>query len=131
MMAAREARELRNLSKRCAESEARTKLLKNLVTKGLGLKEVEDFVTRERSRYKGGGMKVQVLRKQDRKHREIVNKLMVEKVKDSNRESIYFRKQKTECLGRITRTLGKNSRELRQLKEEIKTLRISMPAFVG
>ena len=46
-MAAREVRELRNLTRKFTECEARTKFIKDLVSSKVGLKEVEEFVQRE------------------------------------------------------------------------------------
>ena len=54
-----EARELRDAAYKCVESEMRVKLLEGLVRKNLGLKEVEDFVRKERGKLRmGGGSKM-------------------------------------------------------------------------
>ena len=52
-MAIAEDRELRNAANKCAEGEMRVKLLKELLRKCVGLKEIEDF---ERGKFKGGGV---------------------------------------------------------------------------
>ena len=44
-MTVREERELRNAAKKLMECESRTKLIKELIKKGLGLREVEEFVS--------------------------------------------------------------------------------------
>ena len=76
-----EDRELRNAAKKCIESEMRVMLISELLKKGLGFKEVEDFVTRERGKLRGGGN----LKTNFKNHREIVSKLMNEKLRDSKR----------------------------------------------
>ena len=54
-MVIKEDRELRDAASKCAEGEQRVKLLKELLKKCVGLKEVEDFVSKERGKFKGGG----------------------------------------------------------------------------
>ena len=43
-----EDRELRDAAKKCIEGEMRVMLITELLKKGLGFKEVEDFVAKER-----------------------------------------------------------------------------------
>ena len=49
-MVIKEDRELRNAAQKCIEGEMRAVLLEGLVKKNLGLKEVEDFVEKERGK---------------------------------------------------------------------------------
>ena len=50
-MAILEDRELRNAANKCIEGEMRVRLLKELLARGIGLKEVEDFVLREGNKF--------------------------------------------------------------------------------
>ena len=54
-MSAQEIRAWRNLAKRLVVTEERTKLLSSLLSRGVGLKEEEDFFRHEKSKFKGGG----------------------------------------------------------------------------
>ena len=72
-MVATEERELRDTAKMCAEEEMRVKLLSELVKRGIGLKEVEDFVRKERGKLRMGGK----MRVNSNKHRVIVRKLIM------------------------------------------------------
>ena len=99
-----EDRELRNTAKKCTEREMRVKLIEELVKKKLGFKEVEDFVLKERGKLRTGEG---ISKVNHRKHREIVKKLMEEKLRDSKRESIRLRKEKSAWLGKLKTKLGK------------------------
>ena len=79
-MTVREERELRNTAKKLIECESRTKLIKELVRKGLGLREVEEFVSKEAARLRKGGKNNEYMKKGNNKHRVIVSKLMKEKL---------------------------------------------------
>ena len=54
-MTAGEVRELWTAYKRCTVSEFRSRLLEALIAKNVGLKEIEDFVSKEARKMKGGG----------------------------------------------------------------------------
>ena len=54
MTASREDRTLRKSSKKCVKGESKTRLLEALVKKKTGLREVEEFVRRERKTFMGG-----------------------------------------------------------------------------
>ena len=57
-----EDRDLRNAAQKCIQGEMRVKLLEGLLRRNLGLKEVEDFVSKERGKLRmGGGRKMLVL----------------------------------------------------------------------
>ena len=110
-----EDRELRNTARKCVESEMRTMLITELLKKGLGFKEVEEFVQKERGKLRGGGQnKVHY-----RKHREIVEKLMTEKLRDCKRDSTRLRREKTAWLRRLKEKLGGNVKELERIKKEV------------
>ena len=116
-MVTSEDRELRNAAQKCIEGEMRVMLLEGLLKKGLGLKEIEDFVSRERGKLRrGGGMKNVTYRK----HREIVKKLMGEKLRDSKGECTRLRREKTACLKRLEGSLKGNKREVERIKKDVK-----------
>ena len=73
-----EDRELRDVARRCIEEEMRVKLLSELVRRDVGLKEVEEFVKKERGKLRVGGKIGANLRK----HRERVRRIMKEKLRE-------------------------------------------------
>ena len=52
-MTVREVRTLRSLNKKCVAAEARSRLLEKLLSKGVGLKEMEEFILREERKKMG------------------------------------------------------------------------------
>ena len=111
-MAIKEDRELRDAASKCAEGEMRVKLLKELLKRGIGLKEVEDFVRRERNKFRGGGIRKKLSIK---KHREIVKKFMSEKLRDAKGEGIKLRKNKKICLESLEKRLEFDKREFEKV----------------
>ena len=55
MTASREERAYRRSSKKCTRGEIRSRLLEDLIKKKIGLREVEEFVKKERKTFMGGG----------------------------------------------------------------------------
>ena len=53
-MTAQDIRTLRKVTIKLVETEERSHLLRSLVAKRIGFKEVEEFVGREKSKLKGG-----------------------------------------------------------------------------
>ena len=49
-----EERTFRTLSKKCAVNEARSRLFEGLMSRKLGLKEIEESVQHEEGKFKGG-----------------------------------------------------------------------------
>ena len=117
-MAIQEDRELRNTAIKCIEGEMRVKLLKELLKRGIGLREVEDFVRNERSKFRGGGLKKKLSLK---KHREIVKKFMSEKLREAKGEGIKLRKLKKICLTKLETRLEFDKREFDRIKKEVKS----------
>ena len=87
-MAAQEERSFRTLSKRCSINESRNRLFKALISRKIGLKELEETVLHEESKFKGGGKYCYSI-----KHK-IVMLHMTEKVKDNIKEGISLRKRR-------------------------------------
>ena len=121
-MTVREERELRNTTKKLIECESRTKLIKELVRKGLGLRETEEFVSREAARLrkvgKGNGNN-EYSKKGNSKHRVIVMKLMKEKLRDSQIDGVDLRRMKSSWLSKLKVRLN-DSREFERVKKEVK-----------
>ena len=115
-LVAMEDRELRDVARMCIEEEMRVKLLSELVRRDVGLKEVEEFVKKERGKLRVGGKIGASLRK----HREIVRKIMKEKLRDSKGTSVKLRRDKKVCMRNLELRLGKGSREFERLKREVK-----------
>ena len=121
-MTVREERELRNTAKKLMECESRTKLIKELIRKGLGLREVEEFVSKEAARLRKGGKgkgNNEYLRKGNNKHRGIVTKLMKEKLRDSQIDGVDLRRTKASWLSKLQTRLN-NRREFDKVKGDVK-----------
>ena len=67
----------RTLAKKCTEVEERGRLLENLKKRGVGLREIEEFITKEKEKFKGKGT--------FRSRKEIVQRMMMEKIRDNIR----------------------------------------------
>ena len=116
-MTIKEDRDLRNAAKKCLAGELRSKLLEELLKKGLGLTEVEEFVSKEKRKLKkGDGTDF----KGFKKHREIVKKIMKEKVRDSKGECISLRRDKFRCLKILETRLRHNKDEFERIKREVR-----------
>ena len=98
-----EDRELRDAAKKCVEGEMRVVLIEELLKKGLGFKEIEDFVSRERKKLRAGD---EIKGKMSySKHRDIVKKLMLEKLRDGKRDCIRLRREKCAWLKKLKERL--------------------------
>ena len=103
-MTVKEERELRNTARKLVECESRTKLIKELIQKGIGLREVEEFVAKEAAKLrkgnKGNGNN-EYFKKGNNKHRVIVSKLMKEKLRDSQIDGVDLRRTKNSWLSKL------------------------------
>ena len=52
-----EERAFRTASKRCTVNESRNRMLEDLIARKIGLKEIEDSIQKEESKFKGWGNK--------------------------------------------------------------------------
>ena len=76
-MATKEEKALRRVSKKCVVSEARSRLFEGLKSRKVGLKEIEDSVSREEEKFKGGN------KFNYERRRKIVSLFMDEKARDN------------------------------------------------
>ena len=61
MTASREERGYRKSAKRCTRGEARSRLIEDLIKKNIGLRDIEEFVKKERKTYLGNKNKTNKL----------------------------------------------------------------------
>ena len=111
-MAESDIRAYRTISKRLVRVEERGIMLRNLLAKGIGLKEEEDFIMRLGSKFK--------CRKKFGKRKEILGIMMKEKLRDNTYWEGKTRSLRNHFLWKIEKTLGSNSRPCRSIREEIK-----------
>ena len=81
-----EEQEFFSASKKCVVNEARTRLFEKLKARRIGLKEIEEKVSEEARKFKGGKKFNSTSR------RKIVKLYMGEKARDNLREGVHLRK---------------------------------------
>ena len=111
---AKDEREYRTCCKKTATAEARNELLGDLIKKDVGLKELEEFVEKERGKLKGKAKGISVAR-------EMVRKLMKEKLRDNIKLVSKLRKRRDRLRAKLELTWGKNSKKLRNLVKDVKS----------
>ena len=111
MAAQSDERILRNIWKKCTEVEERTKFLESLIGKGVGLKEVEEFVISQEAKLKVGGSW--------KSRREIVNLSMKEKAFDNKKLGEKMRKKRAVARSKLELSVGTNSRTIRRIVKDI------------
>ena len=120
----KEDRDLRDAVRRVMEGELRVRLISELLKRGLGFKEIEEFVCNEDRKKKcveGGKVNdILYLRKGSKpKHREIVEKLMREKLRDAQKDCVNLRRTKSECL-RILKSRIEDKKVVDKILKEAK-----------
>ena len=115
-MSAQEIRAWRNLAKRLVVTEERTKLLSSLLSRGVGLKEEEDFFRHEKSKFKGGGR----MGVAEKGSKEIITQITKWKLRDSKIEGEGIRRLRNRKMNKVQVLLGPNSRKCRWIMEDIK-----------
>ena len=103
-MAAPDIRAYRTISSRLIRVEERGIMLKNLLAKGIGLKDEEDFLSRVGSKFKS--------RKKFGKRKEVLGLMMREKIRDNLYWEGKTRSLRNHFLGKIEKALGRNSKTL-------------------
>ena len=111
-MVAKDIRAFRTLSKNLVKIEERSILLGNLIARGVGLREEEEFLLLEQSKFKSN--------QQFRKKKEIVILAMKEKLWDNRKFEVKTRKLRNRTLSRIEEHLGRNSRPCRRLRNDVR-----------
>ena len=95
MTTSKEERAYRSSSKKCIKGEARSRLLEDLVKKKIGLHDVEEFVSRERKTFQGGGPESKISKiKQYEEERLIVVKIMRRKLRENIKHCMKLRREK-------------------------------------
>ena len=116
-MTAREEREYRNVSKKLAGVEERSKLLDELKKRKICLAEEEEFVLKETKKLKTLGNSKGLVKKQ---HEEIVSVSLKYKIKDNNHLGVKLRRRKNWLRGRLEQTLGIKSIEYRDIMMSVR-----------
>ena len=111
-MVASEMRKFRNVATKLVESEERDRMLKSLLSKGIGLREEEEFMKNEESKLRGG--------KAITKKKEIIQSLMKNKIRDNVKWGEKLRRLKNKTKGKIEAKLGKDSEEVKNLLSNVK-----------
>ena len=111
-MADSDIRAYRTISKRLVRVEERGIMLKNLQANGIGLRDEEEFILRISNKFKS--------RKRFGKKKEILGIMMKEKLRDNFYWEGKTRSLRNHFLWKIEKTLGRNSRPCRSIREEVK-----------
>ena len=116
-MTAREEREYRNVSKRLAGVEERSRLLDELKKRKICLAEEEEFLLKETKKLKTLGNFKGIVKKQ---HEEMVSVSIKYKIKDNNHLGVKLRKKKNWLRGKLEQTLGNKSERYREIMRSVK-----------
>ena len=112
-MSAREIRAYRNLSAKLTKIEERGRLIGNLMARGVGFREEEEFIKHEISKFHNKTTQMT-------KKKEIVKMMMMEKQRDNIKHGKKIRSLRNKTLGEIENTLGQNSRPCRELRKSVR-----------
>ena len=113
-MAAQEERILRNVWTKCTEVEARGYLLEGLLAKGVGTREVMEYVKMQEKKLKLGGVF------KDKNRIELIKISMKEKVSDNNQFGINIRKRRAFLRRKFEVSVGAKSRTYRRIIKDIR-----------
>ena len=120
MTASREERSLRKSSKKCVKGESKTRLLEVLVKKKTGVREVEEFVRRERKTFMGGNNDRNSRICKYKEERKIVENIMRRKLRGNIKHCNQLRREKIMADKNLVKTLGGKTGEYRRVDKEIK-----------
>ena len=115
-MSAKEVRTFRNLASKLVRAEETGKLLGNLMSANLGVREVEEFVRKEDHKLKGATDNSN----NHKNRRNIVMSCMKIKYRDNCKALVGIRKARNKLMGKIAEKLGQNSREFRGIMKSVK-----------
>ena len=116
-MTAKEVREYRNVCKKLADVEERSKLLENLMKNRVCLASEECFVLKTAAKFRSLGSKKGVISKQ---REELVLLSLKYKIKDNNLFGVKLRRRRTWLRGRLEEGLGKKSKEYREITKDVR-----------
>ena len=114
-MSAKEVRAFRNLASKLVKTEETGKLLGNLISANIGVREIEEFVIHEDKKLKGNN----VSNSNARYRREMVSNCMKIKFRDNWKTGVGIRKARNKLKGNIEEKLGPNSREFRGIMKSV------------
>ena len=117
-MAAKDVRAFRDLSNKLTACEERTRLLDNLVKAKVGLREVEEYIRKEKDKLRGEG--------NYKPGEQIVMGVMKAKFRDNISFGIRLRRQRTQIRKKLERTLGEDSNQMRKILKECKDNRTTL-----
>ena len=123
-MSALEIRAFRNLAYKLVKIQERGKLMGNLISAGIGLREVEEFVRHEVNKLKGSYHKEgnQQMNRNNyifKNTREIVAKTMAMKQKDNIKMGRGTTRARNKLKGKIEEKLGPRSRQCRSIMKSV------------
>ena len=122
MTASREERSYRSSNKKIVKGEARNRLLSDLLKRKIGLREVEEFVLRERKTFQGGGgiktFHSKILRNEE--ERKLVDMMMRRKLRENGKHTIKLRREKVLADKSLREALGGRTREYKKIVEDTK-----------
>ena len=123
-MSALEIRAFRNLAYKLVKIQERGKLMGNLISAGIGLREVEEFVRHELNKLKGSYHKEgnQQMNRNNyifKNTREIVAKTMAMKQKDNIKMGRGTTRARNKLKGKIEEKLGLRSRQCRSIMKSV------------
>ena len=111
-MSAQEIRAYRSMNSKLVKVEELDKLMGNLIERGIGFKEEEEFIIRENLKLKGAkGKKLK---------KDFVLQLMKLKLRDNRILGEKIRNQRNKLRGKIEETLGQRSRQCRWIVKSVK-----------
>ena len=113
-MTAKEIRAYRNAAKRCTVTEARGRHFQDLLAGNIGLREIEEDVRKESSKFKGGSQFDKW------RSREIVKLFMQEKLRDNKLFGVKLRKMRFDLRKSIEAAYGMNSRKVKNLVKSVR-----------
>ena len=100
-MSAKELRAYRTLSSRLVKIQERGSLIGNLLARGVGFKEEEDFLRHEQAKFRTSC--------KYGKKKEIITLVMEEKMRDNRKNEGKVRKLRDSVLRKIENSMGRHS----------------------
>ena len=122
MTARGEERTYRSSCKKCVRGEAKARLLEGLLEMKLGVRDIEEFIIRDRNTFKGGGVKNDFNSK-IKKHEEerlIVENIMKRRLRENSKLCVLLRKERAMSENRLIAALGGKNRVFKGIVKDTK-----------
>ena len=110
-MTAKDIKTHRKVTYQLVEAEERSCLIRNLLAKGVGFREEEEFLKKERDKFKGGGI--------FDKKKETVKLAMGEKLNDNYKLIRKLGRQKTKLEKTIGKAVGRDSDTMKEILRKV------------